>query len=350
MENWELVKSAPGCEVSTNGRVRGASGKILKCTPRPSGYVSVVLCGEKNQAVLVHRLVADAFIPNPNGLPQVDHIDRNRSNNRAENLRWVSRQQNASNKEPSGKPPSRNRSIVQLTSDGDFVQVWGSITAAAASMNMSRQQIDKCLYGKGRTAGGYKWKYRDDYEQVHGEEWQNTKHRGVEFTVSNLGRVRCASGKITLGASRDDGYRSVDREKKAFLVHRLVASAWVENPDPGTKILVNHKDGNRSNNNASNLEWVTPSENTRAAVLMGSVSTVSVKRTGGRAGDKIYPSIRDASRDTETDYTSICRCLSGRAKTAGGFYWTRVSASLPREPAAPTIVSDDDPIWAELGL
>lgn len=113
-EEWRAVEGYEGLyEVSNLGRVRALDRLVMNngglqrkherilqgcITPNSKGYNQVVLCKEgKIQPCLVHRLVANAFIPNPEGKPEVDHIDTNPSNNRVDNLRWVTTQENSMN-------------------------------------------------------------------------------------------------------------------------------------------------------------------------------------------------------------------------------------------------------------
>lgn len=92
------------------------------------------------------------------------------------------------------------------------------------------------------------------------EIFKTIEFRGTEFTVSNFGVLLTNKGvprKLHLNSS---GYMCYTRDK-LYLLHRIVASAFCENPDPENKKWVNHIDGNKLNNSANNLEWVTRSEN-----------------------------------------------------------------------------------------
>lgn len=121
-----------------------------------TGYVQVSLSLEgKPICRRVHILVAAAFIPNPEGKKEVDHIDRNRQNNHADNLRWASRFENMQNRKP------YTRRVAQRSLDGRLVKEWDSIKEIAEAMNLSRSSITKCCspkYNK-RTYRGFSWEY-----------------------------------------------------------------------------------------------------------------------------------------------------------------------------------------------
>lgn len=86
------------------------------------------------------------------------------------------------------------------------------------------------------------------------------------YQVSSLGRIKNPKGKLLTGSDKD-GYVRVCIQCKLIRLHRIVAKHFVENPD--SKLEVNHKDGNKKNNRAENLEWSTRTENMRHAVSSG---------------------------------------------------------------------------------
>ena len=98
VSNYGRVRSN---DMIVNGRLQNChnkKGRILKPHTDKEGYKGVVLCvNQKRKTFRLHRLVEAAFIPNPDNLPEIDHIDGDRANNRADNLRWSTRKQNANN-------------------------------------------------------------------------------------------------------------------------------------------------------------------------------------------------------------------------------------------------------------
>ena len=91
---WKTIKRKSNYEVNKAGQIRNKkTGRILKNSIRKDGYCQVML-GRKTIPEYIHRLVAETFIPNPKKLPQVDHINGVKSDNRIENLRWVDATEN----------------------------------------------------------------------------------------------------------------------------------------------------------------------------------------------------------------------------------------------------------------
>lgn len=174
---WRPIKGFDNrYEVSSDGRVASKnymkSGRRveLKQFKSDNGYMRVGLSnGGKLQTVSVHRLVASAFIPNPDNLPQVNHKNENKSDNRVENLEWCN--QNYNNEygsrpkrvmEHNQNNPKQNcRVVFQYTLDGDFVRVWPSLSEIQRELGFAYTNIQSCCIGKRKTAYGFVWKYAD---------------------------------------------------------------------------------------------------------------------------------------------------------------------------------------------
>jgi len=98
VEMWKSIIDFPNYEVNILGEVRNViAGRILKGLIDSHGYLYVVLCNGKQKKHYVHRLLGLYFIPNPDNKPCIDHINRIRSDNRIENLRWATRAENSQN-------------------------------------------------------------------------------------------------------------------------------------------------------------------------------------------------------------------------------------------------------------
>ena len=133
-------------------------GVLLKQCVTNSGYKQVHLYRNGvGKPIQVHRLVAMAFIPNPLDLPQVNHKDENRLNNRVENLEWCSAKYNGSY----GKRPSKYmRKVSQYTISGVKVATYESLADAAKAVGCHYTHISHCCAeGKGKTAKGFIWRY-----------------------------------------------------------------------------------------------------------------------------------------------------------------------------------------------
>jgi hypothetical protein len=154
------------------------------------------------------------------------------------------------------------------------------------------------------------------------------------YEISNLGNIRShKSGepKLLKGGYDKDGYHLIllynEKGRVTRKVHRLVAEYFVDNPD--NKPHVNHKDGNKKNNNANNLEWVTPSENTQHSFdVLGKKTQFSYGKRPVVQKDKITGAIikvHESAKDAEKDgfyRQNIVGVCKGRAKTHRGYSWS----------------------------
>lgn len=176
MEEWRDVPGYEGFyQVSSLGRLKSLDrisygkkyfGKILSGNGNGQ-YVIDILCKKgKRKTVRRHRIVAEAFIPNPCHKPEVNHLDGDKENNAVDNLEWSTKKENIDHSWKTGltKPPPAEtpKAIVQMTVHEEVIQEFQSIKTAALTTGICDSDICKCCKEKRRTAGGYKWKYKED--------------------------------------------------------------------------------------------------------------------------------------------------------------------------------------------
>ena len=180
MEEWRDIAGYEGYQVSNLGRVRSLDrwivdknglrkkrkGQIIKLLPIPQGYYYVGLSNGKKARV--NRLVAEAFIPNPDNLPCVNHKNENMKDNRVENLEWCSYSYNLTygtirerirTKTINGK---NSKPVLQYDKQGKFIKEYPSINEVKRQLGYDAGTICKCCQNKEyfHTAYGYIWKYK----------------------------------------------------------------------------------------------------------------------------------------------------------------------------------------------
>lgn len=168
-EEWRPVKGYEGLyEVCNYGLVKslGKRKTIMKIDVSKCGYAMIHLYKNGSyKRALVHRLVAEAFIPNPDNLPQVNHKDENKLNNRVDNLEWCTASYNSlygtkneRHREKMINNPKRSKPVIQKEMDGTFVKRYPSIIEAERN-GFVRQCITKVCNGESAYHYNYLWEW-----------------------------------------------------------------------------------------------------------------------------------------------------------------------------------------------
>ena len=163
-ELWKDIDGYEGLyQVSNLGNVkslnynRTGKERILKPGNNGLGYLNVLLCKNgKTKTFKIHRLVANAFIPNPYNKPEVNHKDENKTNNCVDNLEWMTSKENNNY----GTRNERiSKLVLQFTKNGEFVKEWLSMHQIEIELGFANSHISECCNGKRKTAYGYIWKF-----------------------------------------------------------------------------------------------------------------------------------------------------------------------------------------------
>lgn len=159
VSNLGCVRSVSKIIAYRNGAKRFWKGQALKQHPDKDGYLKVALARDGKQFnKCVHRLVAEAFLENPNHLPMVNHKDECKSNNQVDNLEWCTAQYNCLySNVPQKMIEVTKKPVLQISLSGELVKEWESISAAARGTGILLANISRCAHGGRPTAGGYRW-------------------------------------------------------------------------------------------------------------------------------------------------------------------------------------------------
>lgn len=175
-EIWKDIEGFEGkYQVSNTGYVKSldfnhtGKEKILKNKVNRQGYEYVTLYKNGKQYYpAIHRLVAEAFIPNPNELEQVNHIDGNKKNNVAENLEWCTNLENMQHAirndlvRNKGKDNKRSKKVAQINNRDEIINIFDSLGEASRYLDVGYRvtgKISKVCNKKMNTAYGFKWKF-----------------------------------------------------------------------------------------------------------------------------------------------------------------------------------------------
>ena len=275
-----MRKLIPGYEnyyIYDNGDVLNISTKkILKGSIGEHGYKYYRLSkNNKKKMFYAHRLVAEAFLDNPNNLPVVNHKDGNKLNNNVDNLEWVFQTDNIKH---------------------------------AYQTNLIAPKTKREYY----------------QEDLIGEEWKQVSN--LHYSVSTFGRVRNDNTYLLLKPSLTCGYQKVRLSQNGkiydFTVHKLVYITFYNIDNIPKGYVIDHIDANKTNNKLENLRLVTLSDNVNNALYVQKTNA-SCKEVEQLTLDgkhiNTFVSCSEAARQLGLDSSTISKVCRGINKTHGGF-------------------------------
>ena len=321
-------------EVSETGLLKNiTSGYITKGSiKKRNGRYSSTLSDDKGvfHSLNTNKLICLGF----HGFPPTpqhtcDHIDRNKINNNASNLRWATKTEQQENRNK-WKKCNTGKAITQICSDGFEIFTWLMPSFAAETYKFDYGDMIKACKS-GELYQGFYWKYARD--PLPGELWMQVLSEDFNYKVwgSNKGRIFTDSlnGRLTYGTisnkCRHVSIKHKDGIYHSYLVHRLIMWGF-HGPDPRE---VNHKNGNSMINLLENLEYMTGKENSNHAVETGLVvrplNNHTSKRYVQMDMNNLYinefPSAHEAERQTGIDNRRVSEVANGRKKSHKQFKW-----------------------------
>ena len=262
-------------QIDSNGIVYNTqTQKELTGSIYNTGYKMVRLTiNGKRKGYAVHRLVAQTFLDNSKNLPVVNHKDGDKTNNKVENLEWVTQSQN------------RRHAVKQLKT--------GLAYGARKKVDISEEDSF--------------WK----------------RYKNTDYLVSKDGQVYNTKTKILLKQTpNQSGYirytLRIDNKSCSKQAHILVLETWTDQNLTGK--VVNHKDGNKSNNNIINLQVVSKSENAKHAIYQLDKMGKHVLEIFNNEIIKEYQSIMQAAREKQVTQGAIRYALKNETQCCG-YYW-----------------------------
>ena len=333
MSIYFVVEEFPLYAISRKGEIRNVKTGYPMKTRLDAGYAVVALRKDGRQSqISIHRLLAMVFVDNPDPTTNivVNHKDGDKSNNAIDNLEWVTHQENCAHAVEMGLTnPVKGREVDKIDpATGHVCATFKSIREAAKSVDITHSGVDRAIRTGGKCKG-FKWAFSAIVCDEKDEVWMplhmcdGCQLKPGMYSVSNYGRVKTNTSGYILKAQEIKGYLRItlvaEDGKKTFGVHRLVAQLFIPAKKDSALLDVDHKDGDKTNNHASNLQYLTRDEH-------GAKTSGKKVVQSGLDGSTIatYLSCGQAAKAINGLAPGVSRAASGERKTYKGFTWKYV--------------------------
>ena len=321
MEIWKKVPNFSDYEVSNHGNLRNFHTKYkLSVKSHHDGYVRPGLKNDDGikKSLSIHRMVCYLFNGKPeNDTLTVDHINRIKHDNRAVNLRWVTRSEQQLNRK---KCIKGNFKIISIDKQDKSIE-YNSVKEASDKINVKPLNIYRALKHN-RLYKDLRWEYKK-VKNLPLEKWKKIENRDI--FISNKGRIK---NKNDIEIEIIGGvYKSIYINGKSFLIHRLVAELFI--PNPLNLEIVNHINLNKHDNRSENLEWITQQDNcihSRKFSNYKNPKSLKILKTCYKTNNVLntYCSLRNASVKENIPKTSLKRIID-KNKVYNGFLYTIIT-------------------------
>ena len=331
IEEWRKVEGYDNYEVSNLGRVRRDKSNNCKTiftgNKEIDGYIRVGLSKDgKCRKYKMHRLVAFAFIPNPDPINkiEVNHLGE-KDDNRVCMLEWVTPQENSIHGSKKNSGTNHKLAINKIDIEtNEVIKLYKTLNEIKED-GFTMKKIYLCINGKNKSHCGYKWeKVEEDItnnqlETYENEIWKDLKdsifdevNKFINYKVSNYGRIKGHFDNIIKPCSINGAYSMQLRHNKLakyMRVHRLVLMAF-NIPRPEGKNEVDHIDSNSINNKLSNLQWANrqmqvDNENTKVKKTI-KVKSILISNNE----EKIYDGIKAMAKEIKVTINKIYKCIA----------------------------------------
>ena len=269
---WAQTKVSPFIYATRDGKLCNFfSGKVYKGYIRGDYYVVEI----DGITTLLHRMLAEIFLPNPNNYPCVDHINHNTLDNRIENLKWVTSSENRLNL----STPKEGRIVHRVSDQGVFIKRYLSLVEAVNDpelihLKLRTKNITACCMRRIKSTKKTFWRYEEEIEifivpsddfiylgEINKRVWNYYVKKDGSFVVNAQGRKMSTSfdrsGYVRISLCDENGH------KKRFLYSQIVGK--IVKGDIISKVF-DHKNKKSGDNHPDNIEGVTIQENTIRAI------------------------------------------------------------------------------------